>query len=103
MQSKLKIDMDWKPPKEWLDIYLNITIQALGSYYSSLEVKESHGGKGYHIIIHLTEEISDMRACRWQFILGDDRTRCRLNYARIKAEIKGWNKLWSYKIKRSKT
>ena len=102
MQSKLKIDLDWLPPYEWLLSYRDMIITILDPFVivSKIEYKLSPGEKGYHVIIDLGEEINDMMALKLQFLLGDDRTRCRLNFARIKGGVEGWNKLWSYKIKR---
>lgn len=103
MIKKLKIDLDWKPPKDWLDKYLEyvgLVLSFIDLKPKSISCKDSPGGKGWHVTVELEEAISDMQALRIQFLLGDDRTRCRLNYARIKAGVKGWNKLWSYKIKR---
>lgn len=97
--SRLKIDCDWLPPADWLLDYLDLIKRVVPNYKIAL-AKKSIGGRGYHFIIDMKEPVSDMEACRLQFLLGDDRTRCRLNFARIKAGIEGWNKLWSLKIKR---
>ena len=101
MQKNLKIDLDWVPPAKWLSDYAKMIQSICGLATSEPAIfKLSSSKRGFHITIPLGVEISDEDAMELQFLLGDDRTRCRLNYARWKAGIKGWNKFFKYKVHR---
>jgi len=58
----------------------------------------SCSGKGLRISILLDKALPDDAVLRMQFLLGDDRTRCRLNLERFKAGISDWNVLFRRKI-----
>ena len=99
MQQEIKVDMDWRPPKGYIDHYENLVCTVMEqwgieydfvNWFSSLH--------GWHVRVHLMEAIEDDVCLLLQFLLGDDRTRCRLNYARFEAGILDWNKLFKGKI-----
>ena len=103
MQKELKVDMDWRPPESWLGSWFIAAEQICESYLNSIvqwhTTKTKHG---FHIRGILETPIPDKTALFLQFLLGDDRVRCKLNYGRWKAGIKDWNKLWKCKVGRDK-
>ena len=103
MQKELKVDMDWRPPEGWLDDWQKEAFWILlrcSIWAKNVVCKKSE--HGWHIRIALRKPIVDELALKLQFLLGDDRVRCKLNYARWKAGIKDWNKLWKCKVRREK-
>ena len=101
MQSEIKVDMDWRPPESWLKQWLAYAL--INCFRESAVTKGwviEKSRHGYHIRIRLQEPIEDELALRLQFLLGDDRVRCKLNYGRWRAGIEDWNKLWKCKVGR---
>ena len=101
MQDELKVDMDWRPPKSWLDDYLffaDAFLSDRGIHVETFKIEKSE--HGWHIRLPLMKPINDDSALYYQFLLGDDRVRCKLNYGRWKAGIEDWNKLWKCKVGR---
>lgn len=108
--NTLKIDMDWIPPGEWLYHYVSQIPVTLTRFqikyaaaakprqdiltYRSIRVKTSRSQHGLHIIIRLNGELDDETVNMLQFLLGDDRNRCRLNAIRIRLKYPRWNKLF---------
>ena len=95
----LKIDMDWIPPKELLERYENFiydTLKMIGDYIIDGGIHKyiSPSHNGIHFIIKLTEELTDEEKLRLQFLLGDDRKRCRMNWQSIQLGMSDWNKLY---------
>jgi hypothetical protein len=99
----LKIDLDIKPPKEWIIFWWKTRqtiLQQLGytiKYFSKFETK-----RGMHIYITLEQDVSDETANMLQFLLGDDHTRVKINQWRIKRGIPRWNKLFHKVLYRKK-
>ena len=89
----LKIDCDWCPLIEWVEAYVEMVRGVLGENLKRIKIKMSRRGF-LHFIITLNEDVDDMTACRLQFLLGDDRHRCKFNYARVVCGMQGWNKLF---------
>ena len=99
MQNQIKIDMDWRPPEGYLEHYRNLIITVLHQWaIFDFTVEREKSKHGWHFVIKIDDEIEDEICLLLQFILGDDRTRCRLNYARWKAKIPDLNKLFKGKI-----
>ena len=102
MQKELKVDMDWRPPQSWIVAYTYAMDTLLMTYLhgNSRDWSWEETKHGFHIRIYLREPIEDVEAMMLQFLLGDDRVRCKLNYGRWKAGIEDWNKLWKCKVGR---
>ena len=100
----LKIDMDFKPPEEWLKKYLRQCGGLLTMKYGyDVESRKCFETKrGYHIYIKLKEDIDAETVNMLQFLLGDDRTRVKINQWRIKRGIPRWNKLFAEVLYRKK-
>jgi len=94
IMKTLKIDCDWCPPLEWVEAYVEMVKEVLGENLKRIKIKMSRRGF-LHFIITLNEHVDDMTACRLQFLLGDDRHRCKFNYARVVCGMQGWNKLFA--------
>jgi len=95
----LKIDCDWCPPLEWVEDYCALVYKIVHNilpkvYVERIKVRMSRRGN-LHFIVSLSEHVDDRTACRLQFLLGDDRHRCRFNYARVVCGMQGWNKLFA--------
>lgn len=95
----LKVDVDFHPPKEWLNEWINTRIRMLPpiEYY-----KIFFGKRGFHVYFKLYKDVSGEDANRLQFLLGDDATRVKINQWRIKRGIKHWNKLFHKVLYRRK-
>lgn len=91
----LKIDLDIKPPKEWMVIWYvtrNLILEQLG--YKVVKTIQKETQRGLHIYIHLDKPVDDETANMLQFLLGDDHTRVKINQWRIERGVKRWNKLF---------
>jgi hypothetical protein len=74
--SILKIDLDVKPPEEWLQEW--IETRKLILFAKGLDVTKIYKHpteKGWHFWFHLSHPISFDEAIKLQFILGDDQQR----------------------------
>ena len=97
--------MDWIPPEGYLNMYeeyikwiLN-NINLCRDWIKPIRVLKiikymSPSHNGIHFIIKLTEELTDEEKLRLQFLLGDDRKRCRMNWQSIQLGMSDWNKLY---------
>ena len=101
MQKELKVDMDWRPPEDWLTEWESC-VRILLRRWDQKKPKFTYemSKHGWHIRVKLDFEISDTYVLLFQFLLGDDRVRCKLNYGRWRAGIEDWNKLWKCKVGR---
>lgn len=93
----LKLDFDWDPPevfKARKRSAIFAVCKAFGFRANRVDEQVSASGKGYHVEVQVTEVLSDEDVLFLQWCLGDDSTRCRLNYARVKAGVENWNKLF---------
>ena len=99
MGNILKIDVDLRIDRwGWIDKYKKFVaagLKSLGYGVEKIVVRESDSKKGLHIWIHLDREVDDRTKNMLQFLCCDDRTRVRINYYRIEAGVKNWNKLFS--------
>ena len=99
----LKVDIDFHPPKEWLETWEETREEILYiEGYESEYIKIFQTKRGYHAYIKLLQDISAEEANRLQFLLGDDATRVKINQWRIKRGIKRWNKLFHKVLYRRK-
>ena len=99
----LKIDIDFHPPKEWLNKWISTRIDILkGLGYCTEYYKIFPSKRGFHAYFKLYQDIADEEANRLQFLLGDDATRVKINQWRIKRRIKIWNKLFHKVLYRRK-
>jgi hypothetical protein len=99
----LKLDMDFKPSKQWLKEWVEtryFLLEKLG--YRAVEHDIFETTRGIHIYIKLDREVSDREANKLQFLLGDDYTRVKINQWRIERGIKNWNKLFHKVLYRKK-
>ena len=72
----LKIDLDIKPPEDWLNEWLET--RRLILFSKGLDVAKIYRHeteRGWHIWIHLSQPISFDEAMKLQFLLGDDHQR----------------------------
>ena len=100
MVKTLKIDCDWLPPLEWIKDYTALMFKIVHCAVPEVHVTKVRAIKSkhhnLHFVVTLDKHVDDMTACRLQFLLGDDRHRCRYNLARVEiGMINGeWNKLF---------
>ena len=102
MQDELKVDMDWRPPEDWLIHWELFVVTYLNSLVPNIVecICREESEHGWHFRIKLVQPAADLWVLRMQFLLGDDRVRCKLNYGRWRAGIRDWNKLWKCKVGR---
>jgi len=100
----LKIDIDFKPPKYWMELWKRTRISMLKELgYDVKRIRIYETKRGLHIFIYLEQEIPDDEIINMlQFLCGDDATRVKINQWRIKRGFKDWNKLFSDVIYRKK-
>ena len=97
--SILKIDLDVRMDR-WKDIlkeYIEVCKFILENYYN-LKVKKiivRNTARGHHIWIHLNNNLDDATINKLQFVLGDDRTRWKINQMRVERNTKRWNILFT--------
>ena len=99
----LKLDLDFKPPKEWLTEWMQtrwLMLEKLG--HPMDETKTFPTKRGLHIYVKLQKDVDAETANKLQFLLGDDHTRVKINQWRIKRGIKRWNKLFHKVLYRRK-
>jgi len=95
----LKIDLDLKPPEEWLQAWERkneVILSLYGLKIKKVNRKETEKGWHYWYLVHRwlpAEEINKL-----QFLMGDDHTRVIINQWRIKRGIPHWNKLFDRKL-----
>lgn len=96
MVSVLKIDVDWVPrpdnkdPRTWREAVEWIT-ERMEMYKLFLEKKGYHiiritwawTSRGVHYYIVLEEDLPPQEQLKLQWVLGDDPTRCEINYRRL--------------------
>lgn len=111
MKTILKIDVDFKLPKKWVEMWKASRkgmLESLGFKVSDIVIHPSDK-RGFHAWIHMETNGSKLRMTptdknRLQWLCGDDVGRVLINQARIKRGIdwdKG-NKLFSKVLYRSK-
>ena len=99
----LKIDLDYKPPKKWLEMWIATRGEMLNRLGHTVERIDMFTTKrGMHIYIKLGEDVSADVANLLQFLSGDDHTRVKINAWRIERGIKRWNKLFHKVLHRKK-
>mgnify|MGYP001075973881 CR=1 FL=1 len=99
----LHLDWDWKPPKKWVDTWINAKLSMLermGYKVGDVVFKLSDAGKGrgYHIWLHVFKpsEYTEDEVNMLQWLLLDDQTRVRINRLRTRRGLrKYWNKIFS--------
>lgn len=111
MKKILKIDVDYKLGKKWIEIWKKSRIgmlESLGFVVDDVVIHPSDK-RGFHCWIHLDANGSKMKMTpttlnHLQWLCGDDPGRCIINQARIRRGI-DWdrgNKLFSKVLYRSK-
>jgi len=101
MRHVFKIDFDDRIDKwGWLDAWRRSVIaicREFGMSVTSIRVVPSPSGSGLHAWVHVEcpKKLSDEEINMFQFLLGDDRTRVRINRVRIKRGVRHWNILFS--------
>lgn len=99
----LKIDLDYKPPEEWLEDWKQSREQMLYVLGYDVEYTKTFDTKrGMHVYILLKQNVDAETGNRLQFLCGDDHTRVKINAWRIKRGIKRWNKLFHKVLYRKK-
>lgn len=101
--SILKIDIDFKPPEEWLECWID-TRYAILEYigYTVNRISRHETTKGQNFFIEIDNELPSTEINKLQFLLGDDHTRVKINQWRIERGIKHWNKIFDRKLFRKK-
>lgn len=100
--SYLKIDLDVKPPKTWLNEWIKTRKLILKHYnYNIIKVVKHETEHGWHIWFHIEGKIPFNEIIKLQFILGDDHQRVYFNIQRkgFKKFRELFNILFSKKIK----
>jgi len=104
MGTVLKFDVDWKAPKEWRADWILLRQMILEDMFFLTidDVIEKETTRGFHYYFRVKERITDEGILYLQYLLGDDYSRCKINYWRIERGIKEWNRLFSEVIYRKK-
>lgn len=86
--TAIKIDVDWLPPEEalnWADEKLEIINKVLTDKgYKVVRSTYKLTGRGIHFIAVVEGELKPEELLKLQWLLGDDPTRCEINYRRLK-------------------
>jgi hypothetical protein len=99
----LKIDIDFKPPKEWMQYWIETREKMLRDFGFTPEyVKVFETTRGIHVYIKIKEDVSAKTTNMLQFLCGDDPTRVKINMWRIERGIPYWNKLFHRVLYRKK-
>lgn len=97
----LKVDLDFEPDESWLKIWVETRRLILRHYgIKIVKILPHKSSRGTNFFIHIDRELDSMERLLFQFLLGDDATRCKINKWRIERGIQNWNKLFSRKIYR---
>lgn len=93
----LKLDVDIKVPKKWIELWKKTRIAILESLGYKVEKIIIHPSskRGFHGWIYIKEKTTDKETNMLQWLLGDDTTRVFINMLRIKRGFIYWNKLFS--------
>ena len=94
--SVLKLDFDWTPPTNWYEKKIDL----IRSIFHGATWYTKNSERGFHLFVHLNQDLIEEEICMWQWVFGDDQDRTRLNYARMRKGVKNWNKLFVRKIKK---
>lgn len=103
MGTVLKIDIDYKAPEVWLELWKATRkgmLSALG--YHVIRIVKHETTKGQNYFIEIEKELTPEDTNRLQFLLGDDHTRVKINAWRIERGIPHWNKIFDRKLWRKK-
>lgn len=101
--SILKIDIDFKPPEEWLERWIDTRYVILEDMcYTVNRISRHETTKGQNFFIEIDKELPPTEINMLQFLLGDDHTRVKINQWRIERGIKHWNKIFDRKLFRKK-
>lgn len=96
----LKIDIDVKPPKHTLILFLytrKLILNDLG--YEVIDFKCKETKRGYHFWFTVNKQLSPEQKAELQFILGDDTKRCFYNFLRSASNsFEFFNALFSKKV-----
>ena len=98
MRYTLKIDVDLKLPKKWLEMFIKsrkVMLEGLGFEVEEIVERETERGHHFWIRINSKKKLSDMDINMLQFLCSDDWGRVIINAYRIKRGVKKWNKLFS--------
>lgn len=100
----LKIDMDLHPSKQWMQFYKETRktmLEKLGFKLAGMKVFKTR--RGIHIYMTIKgRKITDKEKNMFQWLLGDDHTRVKINQWRILKGIPHWNKLFHKVLYRKK-
>jgi len=105
MTTVLKIDVDYKAPKEWLEAWERTRKFLLEKYckLAVLRMTKHETTKGQNYFIEIDKELTPEQINYLQFLLGDDHTRVKINAWRIERGIPHWNKIFDRKLWRKGT
>ena len=102
--SMLKIDVDYLPPKQWLEQWIQTRktiLESLGYKVKRIDIFKS-SRRGFHAYIQLDRPVPPTTLNKLQFLCGDDPTRVKINNWRIQRGIKDWNVLYHRVLYRKK-
>ena len=99
----LHLDWDWKPPKRWVNVWIDAKLRMLedlGYKVGDVIIGGSRAEKrrGYHVWVHVTKvgTFTEDEQNMLEWLLLDDPTRTRINRLRVHRGIKRWwSKLFS--------
>ena len=99
MTVVLKVDVDYKAPEIWLELWEATRkgmLTALG--YPVIRITKHETTKGQNYFIEVEGELTPDDINRLQFLLGDDHTRVKINAWRIERGVEHWNKIFDRKL-----
>lgn len=104
MGTVLKIDVDYKAPEQWLEIWEQTRkVLLIGLGFTVKRMVKHETTKGQNYFIEIEEELTPEDTNRLQFLLGDDHTRVKINQWRIERGIPHWNKIFDKKLWRKES
>jgi hypothetical protein len=99
VKDYIKVDIDFIPPKEWLEVYFRekkAMLERLGFEVIDIIARKSDSQKGLHISFHIEgRELSLEEKNMLNWLCCDDPTRVKINILRIKRGIVYFSKLFS--------
>lgn len=100
MGTVLKVDIDYKAPEAWLVSWEQSRRFMLERFYKLqvLRMVRHDTTKGQNYFIEVDEELTPEDTNRFQFLLGDDHTRVKINGWRIERGVPHWNKIFDRKL-----
>lgn len=95
----LKIDIDMRAAPNVWELWVqtrSLMLESLG--YKVIRTVKHNSRKGWHVWIHLNQDVTDYEKALLQFLCGEDYRRSRLNFYREQnGQFKDFNLLFNHK------